>query len=100
MIADAANGVIGSGKKFNARPTYTSTGISASKTFADVTERDAFTASNGDECYVTSTGKKYDYLGGSWIEREAGGTFPNASTTVAGNVEVATDAESIAGSET
>ena len=100
MLQDHARGELGGGLKLNARNTYTSTGISSSKIFADTTARDAFTASNGDECYVTADGKKYDYLAGSWIARESGGTFANASTTVAGKVEIATTAQSQAGTNT
>lgn len=55
---------------------------------------------NGMEYYQTDTGKFYDYTGGSWVARESGGTFPNATTTVAGKVEVATEAEAKAGTAT
>jgi len=70
--------------------------------FADDTARDAAIASpaNGMECYRTDTGKFEDYTAGSWVERESGGTFANASTTVAGKVEQATSAESKAGTDT
>ena len=70
--------------------------------FADATARDAAITSpaNGMVCYNTDTGKYNDYTGGSWVERESGGTFANASTTVAGKVEAATAAERAAGTAT
>jgi hypothetical protein len=73
-------------------------GFIISGTVADATEMNALTGvANGAEIYVTGEGVKYDYLAGSWVAREAGGTFPNASTTVAGKVEEATTAEMGAG---
>jgi hypothetical protein len=70
--------------------------------YADATARDAAITSptNGMEVYLTDTGKFYDYTAGAWIARESGGTFPNASDTVAGKVELATEAEVIAGTGT
>jgi len=70
--------------------------------YADATARDAAITSptNGMEVYLTDTGKFYDYTAGAWIARESGGTFPNASDTVAGKVELATEAEVIAGTAT
>ncbi len=56
--------------------------------------------SNGMQYYQTDTGKFYDYTGGSWVARESGGTFPNASVTVAGKVEQATTTEFDAGTDT
>lgn len=62
--------------------------------FADATARDAYFTSpvNGNSAYLTSEGKRTDYVAGAWVDRATGST-PNASTTVAGKVEVATDAE-------
>jgi microcystin-dependent protein len=70
--------------------------------FADAAARAAAipTPANGMEYYQTDTGKFYDYTAGSWVERESGGTFANASTTVAGKVELATQAELNAGTAT
>lgn len=68
-------------------------GMFQSTVVADMTERDALSSLNGDECYVDAEGKKYDYLAGAWIARESGGTFPNGSTTVAGKFEEGTVAE-------
>lgn len=48
---------------------------------------------DGMEAFCTAEGKFYDGIGGSWVARESGGTFANASTTVAGKVEEATVAE-------
>ena len=61
------------------------------------TERNALTATLGMKIYNTTTGEEQTYIGGSWIVMAAGGTFPDASTTVAGKVEEATAAETIAG---
>lgn len=85
----------------NGTVTAKNKGFLISGTVADIIERDALTGvANGAEIYVTSTGLKYDYLAGSWVAREAGGTFPNASTTVAGKKEDPTDAEVYAGTDT
>lgn len=45
---------------------------------------------NGMVVYCTAEGKYYDYTAWSWIPRESWWTFPNASETVAGKVEIAT----------
>ena len=55
---------------------------------------------NGMSAYCTAEGKVYDGIGGSWVARESGGTFANASETVAGRVEAATSAETAAGTDT
>lgn len=70
--------------------------------YADAIARDAAlpTPSNGMQCYLEDTGMAYDYLAGSWVERSSGGTFPNASETVAGKVEIATEAQVLAGDDT
>ncbi len=70
--------------------------------YADTTARDAAipTPINGMQCYITADGKFNDYTAGSWVVRESGGTFANASETVAGKVEVATTAEALAGTDT
>ena len=71
------------------------------KIYADTTARDADITSptNGMQCYVTADGTFYDYVAGTWTAR-ANGTNVNASATVAGRVEVATTAQSIAGTDT
>jgi len=63
--------------------------------YADTTARDAAitTAANWMQVYLTDTGKFTDYTWWSWVDRESGWTFPNASATVAWKVELATDAE-------
>lgn len=62
--------------------------------YADATARDAaiLSPSNGMEVYLTTEGKFTDYIGGAWTDRGDTGTA-NASTAVAGKVEIATDAE-------
>lgn len=75
-------------------------GFLISGTVADITERDALTGvTDGAEIFVTSTGVKYDRLGGAWAARAAD-TTANASTTVTGRVQLATSAQSIAGTDT
>jgi hypothetical protein len=51
---------------------------------------------NGMQVFITDTGKFTDYTAGAWVDRESGGTFANASTTVAGKVEEATLAQVVA----
>lgn len=70
--------------------------------YANATARDAAITSpvNGMQVYNTADGKFQDYTGGAWVDRESGGTFPNASETVAGKVEIATTAEATAGTDT
>lgn len=85
----------------NGTVTNKNKGFLITAVVADVTERDALTGVvDGSEVYVTSTGKKYDRLAGSWVERESGGTFANASPTVAGKVAMLTTAEVKAGTDT
>ncbi len=90
---------IGANIKFNGRPLFMGTGVAACPIFATTTARDSALVSpqNGDMCYVTADGVFYDYTAGSWIVRAAGGTFPNASTSVAGKVQIATGAQLAAG---
>lgn len=85
---------IGANIKFNGRPLFMGTGVAACPVFATTVVRDAAITAplNGDMCYVTADGVFYDYQGGAWIARAAG-TTPNASETVAGKVELATNAE-------
>lgn len=54
---------------------------------------------NGRSAYCTAEGQSYDSAGGVWVAR-ATGVNPNASATVAGKVEAATSAESVAGTDT
>ena len=60
-------------------------------------ERDALTPADGMIIYNTTTGIGEIYDGGSWNTIDTGSAVPNASTTVAGIVEEATDAEVGAG---
>lgn len=77
-------------------------GVNSVPVFADATARDAAITSpaNGDQAYLTDVGKFTDYTGGSWVQRESGGTFANASTTVAGKVELPTQTQNDAGTAT
>lgn len=80
--------------------TNNSTDILIDK-YADATARDAAIPSpvNWNSAYLTSEWYWTDYVGGSWVQRATGATA-NASDTVAGKVEIATSAESIAGTDT
>lgn len=60
-------------------------------------QRIGLTPANGDMVYDSDFGQGYQYVGGSWYPMDVGTSFPNASTTVAGKVEEATDAEVGAG---
>jgi hypothetical protein len=86
---------IGGNIKFNGRPLYMGEGISADRVFADAAARDAAIISpqDGDSCYLVDSGQFYDRQGGSWQAR-ANGVNPNASETVAGKTEEATQTES------
>lgn len=102
LNAAALQAQIGANIKFNGRPLWRGNGIQSCPVFATAAVRDATILSpqNGDMCYVTASGMFFDYTAGSWIARASGGVFPNASTTVAGKVELATQAENNAGTST
>lgn len=72
--------------------------------YADATARDAALwatpSTNGLIVGLTSEGKITYSLWGAWIDVGTWATFVNASTTVAGKVEIATTAQSIAGTDT
>jgi hypothetical protein len=64
-------------------------------------KRDALTSpNNGTKIWNTTTGQEERYDSGSWIAVISGGTFPNASTTAAGKLELATQSENNAGTPT
>lgn len=69
--------------------------------YATTVARDAALPSptNGMSCYVTADGVFYDYQGGAWATRGNSATA-NASTTVAGKVEIGTQVEVDAGTDT
>lgn len=69
--------------------------------YADATARDAAIPSpaNGMVVYLTDEGVNYQYIGGAWTTY-ATGSVSNASTTVAGKVEIATAEERAAGTST
>ena len=81
--------------------SYSGSGVLNVPIFATSTARDAALTSpqNGDMCYVTADGVFYDYQGGGWHAR-ANGSTPNASTTVSGTVQTATQAQIDAGTAT
>ena len=57
------------------------------------------TPSNGELCYQTDQGTVMQYIAGSWANSATGATVI-ASDTVAGKVEVATQAQTLAGTDT
>lgn len=64
-------------------------------------QRDALGApANGNIIYNTTAGEFQMYQGGSWVTISSGSTQPDASTTVAGKVEIATQSENNAGTVT
>lgn len=62
-------------------------------------ERDALTPANGDFIYNTTTGVMNQYIAGAWAAIGTDATA-NASTTVAGKVEIATAAQRAASTAT
>lgn len=98
ITVSALTAGIGANIKFNGRPLYMGTGVGAVPVFATTVARDAalVAPANGDSCYVTADGVFYDYQGGAWVDRATGST-PNATTAVAGKVELATQGENDAG---
>lgn len=63
-------------------------------------EINALTTQNGFKVYNTTTGKEQICKGGNWYDLDIGGSIPNASQTVAGIVEEATQAEFNASTDT
>jgi len=92
---------IGANIKFNGRPLFMGAAVQAVPVFANAAARDAAIAApqNGDMCYLTDIGNFFDYQGGAWAAR-ASGVTSNASTTVSGKVEIATQAQHDAGTST
>ena len=74
------------------------------KVYATTAARDSdITApSNGMSCYITASGTFSDYIAGAWANRPTSAVSDglNASATVAGRVEIATTAQSLAGTDT
>ena len=83
------NGAINFANKMNI-PVFASTGA-----------RDAVYTSpvDGDKCFINGVWEQ-NYNGGAWFTLGTSTPTPNASTTVAGKVEEATDAEVTAGTTT
>lgn len=69
--------------------------------YADATARDAGipSPSNGMIVYNTADGLFQAYQGGSWMDLDTGAAQPNATQTIAGKIEIATDAELAAGTD-
>jgi hypothetical protein len=63
-------------------------------------QRTALTPATTAVVYDTDIGEYYVWQGGAWSAVSSGSTQPNASTTVAGKVELATAAERAAGTAT
>lgn len=62
------------------------------------TQRDALASpTDGDIIYNTTAGEVQAYIAGSWDTLDVGTPTANATDTVAGKVEISTDAESVAG---
>ena len=78
--------------------TFTSTTVAGLRLpRVTTTQRDAYTGTITSAIIDNSTtGIPEIYAGGSWYPLSTGSTQPNASTTVAGKVEIATGAEQIA----
>jgi len=74
---------------------------SSVKVYANTATRDADlpTPTNGMSCYVTADWAFNDYVAWAWVTR-ANGAVVNASETVAGKVEIATDTEVISLTDT
>lgn len=51
-------------------------------------QRTALTPDNGCIVYDSTLGELFQYIGGSWSAVSSGSTQPNASTSVAGKVEI------------
>tara|TARA_R110000851_G_scaffold96726_5_gene209801 strand:- start:5324 stop:5608 length:285 start_codon:yes stop_codon:yes gene_type:complete len=62
-------------------------------------QRDAIAASNGNAIYNTTDNVLQQYISGAWSNIGSTGVA-DASETVAGKVEMATNAEAIAGTDT
>lgn len=88
LYKDVANTLTGAGA---IRSNSTSTAVVR---FNSVTtaQRTAMTADNGDVVYDSDLGQLFQYIGGAWTAIGNTGTA-NASSTVAGKVELATDTE-------
>lgn len=81
--------------------SFTSTTISwLNANNLTTTQRLALTPVNWDIVYDTTLWELYQYIGWAWSAVSAGSTQPNASTTVAWKVEIATSAQSIAWTDT
>lgn len=104
-IVDAVNTKIDNNAPDTASARTKWEGTNASpncQNFVDETARDAaFTAPlQNDECSVGGNRQFYSAALAQWVTYDEGTPTPNASTLVAGRVEIATAAQSIAGTNT
>ncbi len=82
------------GQTFTGLIDFSGTGHAGIKVNSLTTaQRTALSASNGMLVYDSTIGELYQYIGGAWSAVSAGSTQPNASETVAGKIELATNAE-------
>lgn len=80
--------------------TGTTTGGLKVKSLTTVQRNAVAAPANGMIIYNSTTSELNQYIWGAWSAISAWSTQPNASTTVAGKVELATEAEGIAGTST
>ena len=98
-ILDGTNSPVGF--KLGTTIAYELAGALNFRSFVDSTARDAALSApiDGETCVLTGTGVAQYYLGGSWHNFGNTGTT-NASETVAGSIELATNAEMRTGTST
>ena len=100
-IIDAVNSKMDlSGGTFTGDVSFSWTGTEFRLPNLTTAERLALTPWNGTIVYDSTLWENYQYIAWAWNAFAAWSTQPNASTTVAGKVEIATSAESIAGTDT
>jgi len=100
-IVDAVNSKIDlSGGTFTGDVSFSWTGTEFRLPNLTTAERLALTPWNGTIVYDSTLWENYQYIAWAWNAFAAWSTQPNASTTVAGKVEIATTAESTAGTDT
>lgn len=100
-IVDAVNSKMDlSGGTFTGDVSFSWTGTEFRLPNLTTAERLALTPWNGTIVYDSTLWENYQYIAWAWNAFAAWSTQPNASTTVAGKVEIATTAETIAGTDT
>ena len=100
-IIDAVNSKMDlSGGTFTGDVSFSWTGTEFRLPNLTTAERLALTPWNGTIVYDSTLWENYQYIAWAWNAFAAWSTQPNASTTVAGKVEIATTAEMTAGTAT